>query len=267
MKKVFITATFLSVLFFTGCVSSSTRINRLKVSISEAPEVHGMNTNFSTHSSMLRINGKMNVSKHKDMSYSSDEKEEYKMGGVNIAGKLDYLYKTNTFMLGMGVAIDNGLYHHFTLGWNFSHFEFGGFLGLFHQFSDIQYSGEKCTATKKQNVSIDGSVLWREDVCTSYTPFGRNTSDFNTNLFVGTFAGIFIDKYFFNYSLSFYSPDIKIEDEIYDLPSITSHYFTLGYRLNKKFEFSAGAVLTKADYYRHPKWLYGIIGSVSYYLK
>lgn len=267
MKKFFITVTFFSVLFFTGCVSSSPRIsiNKLKVSISEAPEVHGMNTNLNAHSSMVRINGKINVSKHKDMSYSLDDNSVYEMGGVDIAGKIDYLYKANKFMLGTGIGLDDGLYYHFTLGWNFSHFEFGGFSGLFHQYSDVQYSGEKCTATKKQNVSIDGSVLWTTDVCTFYTPFAHDGFDFNTDLFVGAFAGIFYDKFFFNYSLSFYSPNIEIEGEGYDLPSITSHYLILGYKLNKKFEFSAGVVLTKVHYY-NPKWTYGITGSVSYYL-
>ena len=264
MKKIFIITAF-SVLFFTGCVSSSTHIDKLKVSTSEAPEVHGMNTNLNSHSSMLRINGKMNISKHKDVNLSKNEEEVYEMGGIDIAGKFDYLYKKNTVVIGFGLGLDDGLYHHFTLGWNFSHFEFGGFLGFFHQYRDIQYSGKKCSATKKQNVSIDGSVLWKEDVCTSYTPFDKHKSEFNTNLFIGTFAGVFIDKYFFNYSLSYYSPSIEIEGEGYDLPSVTSHYFTLGYKFNKKIEFSVGVVSTKVDY-RYAKRQYGITGSVSYYL-
>ncbi len=265
MKKVFIIAAFFSVLFFTGCVSSSTHINKLKISTSDAPEVHGMNTNWEAHSSMARINGKINVSKHKNVSNSLEGNEVYEMGGVDIAGKLDYLYKGNTVLTGFGLGYDDGLYHHFTLGWNFLHFEFGGFLGFFHQYSDIQYSGEKCSTTKKQDVSLDGSVLWTEDVCTSYTSFGKHKSEYITSLFAGAFAGIFIDKYFFNYSFSSYSRNIEIEDKRYSLSSITSHYFTLGYRLNKKFEFGAGVFLTKVGD-KYVKWQLGMAGSISYYL-
>lgn len=266
MKKFFIAMTLFSVLFLQGCMATSTRINKLKVSTSDAPEVHGYNTNLAVHSDVLKINGKINISSRENVSISKKENEEYEMGGIKVAGKLDYLHKINTLILGLGLGIDDGIYHHFTLGWNFTHFEFGGFIGSFHQYGNVQYDVERCIATEKQNTTLDGIVLWSNDVCTSYIPYNKNKSEFNSDLFIGLFAGVFIDDFFYNYSLSYYYRDIDIEGERHRLAAVTSHYFTIGYKLNEQFEFTVGGVVTEIGD-KVPKRHIGFNGSVSYNLK
>lgn len=265
MKRLFIATTLFSVIFLQGCVAASTRINKLKVSTSDAPEAHGYNTNMSAHSSVLKINGKINISSRENVSISKKGNEEYEMGGIEVAGKLDYLHKINTLILGLGLGIDDGIYHHFTLGWNFSHFEFGGFIGTFYQYGNVQYDIERCTATKKQNVTLDGTVLWTDEVCASYVPYSKNESEFNSDLFIGLFAGVFVDNFFFNYSLSYYYRDLDIEGEKHSLAAITSHYFTLGYKLNEKFEFTVGGVLTGIDD-KYSKQHASLTGGITYNL-
>ena len=132
----------------TGCVS--TYVHKFRMTASEAPEVHGANTYQMPHSSSWRITGKVNASQkknvditeessvYKDLSHLFENYEDfshatYAMGGIDFTGKIDYLYKIDNLILGMGVGYKDGVYHHFTLGYNFFNFEFGGFIGGFHQ--------------------------------------------------------------------------------------------------------------------------------------
>lgn len=269
MKKFLISMFILSTLALMGCTISNTRphIDKVNVSASDAPEVHGLNTNGNPHSAMLRVNGKIGYSKQKDENVkpSGSYKLWYEMGGVDVAGKMDALYKIDHFVIGGGFGIDDGIFYHFTSGWNFSHFELGAFLGIFNQLYNVQYSGKKCEATKTRDISLDGLVLGSEEYCTSYTPFEEDKYKFGFDPFLGVFAGTFIDKFFVNYSLSFYTSYLKIESKSLDMPLVISHYFNLGYRFNKKFDFSIGTVLTKADS-KKSEWVYGINAGVSYFL-
>ncbi len=269
MKKILILGSILSTLALMGCTYSDTRprINKVSVSAPDAPEVHGLNANGAPHSAMFRINGKIGFSKQKDVNVKSDGDYGlwYEMGGVNVAGKLDALYKINHFLLGGGLGIDDGIYYHFTSGWNFSRFELGTFLGIYNPLYHVQYSGEKCTATEKAKNSILGLFSVSEERCTSHAPLEEDKYEFGFNPFLGVFAGTFIDKFFVNYSLSFYTSYLEIESKSLDMPIVISHYFNLGYRFNKKFDFSIGTVLTKADS-KKSEWVYGINAGISYFL-
>lgn len=251
----------------TGCVT--TNLHRFRMSASEAPEVHGGNTNLKPKSNNWRFTGKVNYNYEKNVNISEDihwskSLEEmfdgddlessdaaYKMGGLDFAGKIDYLYKSNYFVFGLGAGYKDGLFNHVTLGWNFPHIEFGAFTGVYYQYSDLQYYGEVVT----DDCEDDGNCQKISD----------HHSEFNTSFFAGTYVGFYIDKFFANYSVSFYTPNPDIDGKTLSVPTITSHYFTIGYRLNDWIEISAGGIITIIDV---SDWgdNFGYTGGISFYL-
>lgn len=252
----------LACLFSAGCSDSYTKLHSLKVTVSEAPEVHGTNTSQKPHSASFRFTGKVNSNRpnttHEQISneihgktYSTDV--YYKLGGIDLSGKFDFFYKVDNFFFGSGVGYKDGVYHHFTTGVNLEHFELGIFLGLYHQYSDLEYESSKCEFV----VHIFSE---NEETCESY---GDHHYRLNNSPFMGAFTGIMLDKMFFNYSVSVYSPNIEIDDYTLDAAIITSNYFTLGYRFNKWVEISGGAIITYLD---TPLWYYGVTVGASLYL-
>ncbi len=232
----------------TGCIT--TQLHKFRMTASEAPEVHGANTNQKQNSSVWRFTGKVNYNYEEKVDISEDiywnkSLEElfdgdnlessdaaYKMGGLDFAGKIEFLYKANYSVFGLGAGIKDGLFNHILLGLNFSHFEFGVFAGIYNQYSDLEYSG------KVVSDSDDGD---------DYKTIRENDSQINTSFFAGAYAGIYLEKLFFNYSVSFYTPNPEINGKDLSVPTITSHYFTVGYRLTDLIEISAGGIFTDID--------------------
>ena len=249
----------------TGCVT--TNLHRFRMTASEAPEVHGANTNLKPKSNNWRFTGKVNYNYEKKVDISENfhwnktldelfdgEKIEssdaaYKMGGLDFTGKIDYLYKSNYFVFGLGAGYKDGLFNHVTLGWNFPHIEFGAFTGVYYQYSDLQYYGEVVTS----DCEDEGDCQKISD----------HNSELNTSVFGGAYAGIYLDKLFFNYSVSTYTPNPQISGKGLNIPSITSHYFTVGYRFNDWLEITAGGIFTDID---DAGTNGGYTGGVSFYL-
>ena len=245
-------------LISTGCVN--THIQKFRMTASESPEVHGANTFQTQHSASWRITGQINANTDKQIDISnkisntndlddlfdSDDytfkNASYKMGGIDFTGKIDFLYKRNYLVFGAGAGYKDGIYHHFTIGANYSHFEFGAFIGGFHQYSDLEYSGYK-----------DDSIY-----------VGDHHKRCNNNIFAGAYTGFYFDGFFFNYSASTYKPSPKIEDESISVPGIFSNYFTIGYRFNQLVEVSFGGIATFID---TPTWNFGITSGITIYLK
>jgi len=225
---------------------------------SEAPEVHGANTYQQQHSASWRVTGKINSNTRRDVKITAEPfrtKKEgaeadwlYKMGGVEFTGKVDFLYKADRAILGTGVGYNNGIYHHFSFGGNFSHVEFGFFIGLYHQYFDADYVGEHCEV-----------VLFSDDKCDS---FSNESHGLYTTVFGGGFAGLILGDFFLNYSLSIYVPSPTIEDSSPGLSGIYSNYFTMGYRFHF-VELSAGLVATFID---EGFVNYGFTGGLTFYL-
>ena len=172
----------------------------------------------------------------------------YKMGGVEFTGKADFFYKANSAFLGTGIGYNDGIYHHFSFGGNFSHVEFGFFIGLYHQYFDADYVGEHCEV-----------VLFSDDKCDS---FSNESHGLSTSLFGGGFAGLIFGDFFLNYSLSVYAPSPEIEGGSPDLSGIHSNYFTMGYRFHW-VEVSAGFVMSLVE---GSIASYGFTGGLSFYL-
>ena len=239
---------------------------------SEAPEVHGSNTYQMPHSSSWRISGTVNANKRRDIditeessvykdlsqlfdSYEDFSNATYTMGGIDFTGKIDYLYKVDHLTFGSGVGYKDGVYHHFTLGVNFMNFEFGGFIGGFHQYSDLEYDGRTC----------NDEWFYENERCRN---FGDHHYRFNHSVFAGLFASLYFDKLFFNYSVSTYTPRPVI-DNYYDdydvsVPEITTNYINAGYRFNRWVEFNVGTIATYIS--GVSVWNLGFSGGVSWYL-
>jgi hypothetical protein len=243
----------------TGCIN--THFQKLHTTASEAPEVHGGNTSLQPHSASWRVTGKISSATRKDVeitpevSKSRDKSKEgveadwlYKMGGVEFTGKADFLYKANGPILGTGVGYNNGIYHHFLFGANFSHVEYGLFIGLYHHYSDVEYEGEHCEL-----------FIFSDDKCDS---FSNESHGLYTTVFGGGFAGLILGDFFLNYSLSIYVPSPTIEDSSPGLSGIYSNYFTMGYRFHF-VELSAGLVATFID---EGFVNYGFTGGLTFYL-
>ena len=224
------------------------------------------------HSSSWRASGSINANNRKnvnitknssvakDLEHLFDTYEDigsakYQMGGIDFTGKIDYFYKVDNLILGTGVGYKDGIYHHFTLGVNLLYFELGGFIGAFHQYSELEYEGKTC----------NDEWYYDENKCRSFYDEHRR---YNHSLLGGIFAGLYFDKIFFNYSVSTYKPNPEIEgDDDYDMdvPGIATNYFTVGYRLNRWIEFSIGSNLTYIG--SANAWNYGFSGGISFYLK
>lgn len=256
----------LTALLNTGCVT--TQIHKFRMTASEAPEVHGANTNQKQNSSVWRFTGKVNYNYEEKVNISEDiyetadldrlfEKEikfkdaAYEMGGLDFSGKIDYLYKGKSFVVGGGLGYKDGLFSHLTMGANFTHFEFGTFIGTYSQYSDLEYWGE----TGEDCGDDDGECK----------TIGDHTSRFNASFFAGLYAGFYFDKLFFNLSVSSYGPNSEIEGIHLDTPGIATGYLTAGYRLNRWLEFSVGGVFTyigTSDWHDNV----GVTGGISLYL-
>lgn len=238
-----------SALVSTGCVT--TQIHKFRMTVSEAPEVHGANTNQKQNSGTWRFTGKVNYNYeakeiisediHRPMDFDEMfdgdklkfDDAAYKMGGLDFTAKVDYLRKTEYFVYGLGAGYKDGFFNHLLFGWNFSHFEFGGFAGLYTQFNEVEYEG----------VVIDDD----EDGTTQKIHEKDNHT--GTSFFAGAYAGLYLEKLFFNYSVSTYlPPTITIANKLeLNVPRITSHYFTVGYRINQWVEITAGGIFTDID--------------------
>lgn len=255
-QSIFITLAFIY-LTVTGCTGDYTKIHSLDMTVSEAPEVHGANTSLAPHSAAWRFTGKVNYNPNEEIYDTLKTKGErtdvtYKMGGTDFSGKIDFLYKLDGFIFGTGLGYKDGFYHHFTLGTNLKHFEFGIFFGLFHQYSDIDYQGSKC----HYSLFLFNE---KEEECESFT---EDQSDFYTTYLLGAYAGLIFDDLFLNYSVSTYKPNILIEEHSPKLIKVVTQYITLGYRISKWFELSAGSSIT---YTTTPHWYYGWTGGISFY--
>lgn len=257
IKQAILSLAFSS-LFFMGCEGGYTKIHTLDINVSEAPEVHGANTNQAPHSASWRLTGKVNTSSKDEItdqvtSRGNSANVTYKLGGTDFSGKIDFLYKVDGFIFGSGLGFKDGIYHHFTLGTNLRNFEFGAFFGFYHQYDKIEYEASRCEYEYHLFSSTD-------ETCSS--SFYESVYRFNTAPFIGAYAGLIIDKFFINYSVSVYSPSVNIEENAPTLAAIATQYLTAGIRINKWIELSAGSTMTYMD---TPHWHYGFTGGISFY--
>lgn len=247
------------IFLFTGCLQSTYVKNlHLNMDVSEAPEVHGANTYQLSNTSLKRLTGKLNYNIEDEREFDNGSRDiVYEVGVLDFTFKYDYIKKGKDYLFaGAGVGYKDGLFYHFSLGANMPHIEIGGFLGLYHHFTQLDYKGKYCTEF----------FLFFPTEC---EPFSKEYYDITTSFFVGAFASFYLEKFFINYSVSVYDPTVTLKipngDYSLSLPSISSHYLALGYRLNKKIEFTSGAIF---NYINSPaaSWYIGFTSGINFYL-
>jgi hypothetical protein len=246
-------------LFVIGC--TQTRISSFVAEVSEAPEVHGFNTYQEPHTTAIRVSGMLNFdskedvnvdAKHQDWADSKTNENHYqvttintrgvyKIGGIDVEGKLDFLAKAGLATIGFGIGINDGIYHHLTLGINSRYLDIGAFAGLYHHHGNLKYNGSECsTITTCDPEDWDG--------------FHGDKTEYKISFLGGFYAGLILGDAFFNYSLSTYTPNIDAHGEGLTVPAIYSHYFTLGYRINRYIEINGGTVGSYIEDIGHWHW-------------
>lgn len=247
-KLVYTFALAVSGMLLTGCYKN---VGAFRLETSEAPEVYGVNRNLDKHSSIQRFHGRIGIdpeeSIHVDVTErieSLDESKEvitrgiYVFGGFSFEGGYDVFYKWDLFVFGLGATVSDDLHYHISLGVNTQYFEMGVFTGLFHQYTRLSYR-ELCDHTycsEDNNAPPDISS-------------GQNYT--LTSSFGGLYVGVFFGDIFINYTFSSYTPDLGDAAIIKDIPSIDTHYFTLGYRFDDTYEIVGGAILSVVEDEQH----------------
>ena len=233
----------------SGC--STTRISSFKMDVSESPEVYGISRAQAPRSHVIRLHGSFKLDKKEDISVSGhygawdeDSLQQrkqyvadgiYRMGGLEGTGGFEWFKKFDHAVFGAGFGVNDGFFHHLSYGFNFEALEFGVFLGLFHQYTHINYSGSKCSG-----ISSCDSEDWKD--------FSDSMDDVMTDLFFGLYIGVFIEKDFFlNYSLSTYDPSVDTGSSSVSTPMIVTNYLTLGYNINKYFSVTGGVICSIVD--------------------
>lgn len=245
---VYTFALAVSGMLLTGCYKN---VGAFRLETSEAPEVYGVNRNLDKHSSIQRFHGRIGIdpeeSIHVDVTErieSLDESKEvitrgiYDFGGFSFEGGYDVFYKWDLFVFGLGATVSDDLHYHISLGVNTQYFEMGVFTGLFHQYTRLSYR-ELCDHTycsEDNNAPPDISS-------------GQNYT--LTSSFGGLYVGVFFGDIFINYTFSSYTPDLGDAAIIKDIPSIDTHYFTLGYRFDDTYEIVGGAILSVVEDEQH----------------
>ena len=191
---------------------------------SEAPEVFGIGHYQKSDRSTLRLHGSIKITvddeinadgEYQDVNGNTSTAEgTYRLNDIKLTGGAEWFYKFENAVLGAGLAINNGVYHHFTVGLNTEDMEFGAFWGFFNQMVNADFG----SSSKSDEWSIEP--------------------------FYGFYLGFFIiEKIFLNYSLSAYQPSFGFLDSV-KAPRVVSHHFIFGYHLNKYFALNAGGVYT-----------------------
>lgn len=240
----------------SGC--SSTRVEYFQVDASEAPEVYGISRYQQPKTSTMRLYGSFKIDPHEDVLVNGDYRAWrrwsldslvqdlnshsssgiYRLGGNEFTGGFEWFHKSNVALIGVGVSVNDGIYHHITYGFNTEHFEIGGFFGLFHQLMEVYGSG-----------STDGDS------------FGETKYQLNTNPFWGFYTGVFLGDLFLNYNLSAYKPSFDVDGTTIRSSIVTSNYITLGYNINEHWAVTAGAIGTDVQ----SKWHWAASLGVNFY--
>ena len=151
------------------------------------------------------------------------------IGGYSAALSIDFIMKWNTAFFQIGMAAYDGVYYYASIGANHRYFEYGLYVGQFHQFTHVNYYGYWCSA----------------DGCTDEDR--ENTLDETdlqllSDVFLGGFAGLHFWRLSLNYSVSCYTPSLEVSDLDYSMPTVVSNYLTLGFRVTDNLTVRGGAV-------------------------
>ena len=264
-------------LVLSGC--SIARVSNFELEASPSPEVQGPGTYVKPSEGMARISvgfvganedevtmpvrSRFLDEKIQTHSLTDDKSRVYldtvarsevneaiiKIDGYHVMGSADIGFKFNTAFVQVGIGAYDGFYYYIMAGANYKYFEWGGFIGEFHQSTTIRYIGYWC--------GVDGcSEEDKGDI------FDGNEWNMLSDGFGGVFIGAHVWRLSLNNTLSLYTPGLDVDQLDYDMPMVVSNYTSLGIRLGDSWRFRGGTVATFIRKIRKPHW--GLKFSVDY---
>ena len=245
-----------AVLALSAC--SVAHVNNFDFNASESPEVRGPSTYVKPNENISRMSASLIAADedHVAMPVKSRTMDEWaasrltdgkivdrdnpgkayegnnayiNIGGYSFAASMDFIMKWNTVFFQIGMGFYDGAYYYASLGANYRYFEYGVFVGEFHQFTRVNYYGYWCSADGCTDEDMDDSFESSEV---------RMLSD----VFMGGYAGAHLWRFSLNYSLSFYTPSLDVSSLHYVMPAIVSNYLSLGFNVTDNLTLRGGAV-------------------------
>ena len=151
--------------------------------------------------------------------------------GYHLSAAVDLMFKFNTLVLQFGFGAYDGFYYYASFGANYKFFEWGLFLGEFHQFTTVDYLGYWCGSSGCSEEDKDDSFKATEWLIM-------------TDVFCGAYFGFHIWRLSLDNSISFYTPGLDVVELSYDMPSVISNYTSLGIRLGDNWTLRGGSVVS-----------------------
>ncbi|MCQ2055827.1 MAG: hypothetical protein MJY82_11165 [Fibrobacter sp.] len=273
-------------MLFSGCSISGNykHIEKISTDVPAAPEVRGASTYQEPNTAKWRtslgvrvgqtqqekIHGITNsLGSCKNIEHCKEDAQilvkrdvdaTYNIKYPVVFGGFDRLRKYDIILWSFGASLDNGTNAFVTLGVNTEHFEIGASLGAWIFFNNYEYSGTSYYCTQ---------YPWNEDYSLGHGEFSESSS-IDLALVYGGYASAYLGPFSLNYSISIYRPphsesgrdESTTVQANFELPMAFTEYITAGYRLNKHWEFRAGAINVFGDF-NGMHW--AGIGGVSYY--
>lgn len=234
---------------------SVAHVNNFEFGASEAPEVRGPSTYIEPNENIARVSASLIAADEDEVlmpvkSRKLDERVAVKLsdvtvstapkkvqenyarldiGGYSFAASVDFILKWDAIFFQLGLAYYDGAYYYASLGTNHKYYEYGVFVGEFHQITRVNYYGYWC--------SVDGCTQDDRDDKYESTQL-RMLSD----VFLGSYAGLHFWRLSLNYSLSLYTPSLDVPDLDYTMPMIVSNYLSAGFKITDKLMLRGGAV-------------------------
>lgn len=235
---------------------SVARVNNFEFGASEAPEVRGPSTYIEPDENISRISASLIVADEDEVPVpvrsrkldertvvvvpdgqvvsNSPQKIQENYAGLNIGGysftaSADFIMKWDAIVFQLGLAYYDGAYYYASLGANHKYYEFGVFVGEFHQITRVNYYGYWC--------SVDGCTDEdREDT------FESSQLQMLSDVFLGGYAGLHFWRLSLNYTLSLYTPSLDVPDLDYTMPVVVSNYLSAGIKITDNLMVRGGAV-------------------------
>ncbi|OWV00073.1 hypothetical protein B7994_08355 [Fibrobacter sp. UWR2] len=234
---------------------SVARVNNFEFGASEAPEVRGPSTYIEPNENIARVSASLIAADEDEVlmpvkSRKLDERVAVKLsdvtvstapkkvqenyarldiGGYSFAASVDFILKWDAIFFQLGLAYYDGAYYYASLGTNHKYYEYGVFVGEFHQITRVKYYGYWC--------SVDGCTQDDRDDKYESTQL-RMLSD----VFLGGYAGLHFWRLSLNYTLSLYTPSLDVPDLSYTMPMIVSNYLSAGIKITDNLMVRGGAV-------------------------
>lgn len=248
---------------FTGCGTTVAHLEKLDVEIPVAPDVHGANGEQQKPFSMrgnanislaktdhVNIPGIHNPRKNCQIGNCPAEKligktdyvnTTYTTNSVTGNGGLDFLFKKELVLFGLGIQYNNGFFSSLSMGVNTSNFEIGVHAGLWMIDSKQTYEEVQYTCFMDSDSIYESTSTYTEPSNIEFT--------------YGMYTSLYKGPFFVSYSLNIYKPHFSSsakEDELdgpyIDLPYVLSHHFNIGYKYNNFLEYHIGVTRINGEF-------------------